>query len=353
VLTASISSQAIVVEDQRGQDPTLPNVTSNRYAGVGYVSGGCTGVAIAPTVVLTAAHCIFSSRSSFSIPFDDAPDVSIAASTSIHPHYDGSVASPGDLALLFLDVPLPAYVPIYRLASFLQAPAGSYVELVGFGNHGTGSTGQISGTSTWLVKRWGYNEVDALKNGYKLLMDLDGGGINRLGSSGIGCTEIGIKTGQCAFRPESLTAQGDSGGPAFYSIYRDRTFNPLPDGVFEKPLSDEPFVLGITSYGSCYRSGCGQRRDFSRYGDTTSHTYVGPYLDWIRDRAPMVSAASFTSTLSPRESVSFTETGELWEGPDPDPVPEAGGGLAAMASVLALGFLGRSRLGSTAASDGC
>jgi endonuclease G len=97
----------------------------------------CTGVVVAPTVVLTAAHCgqnitrVMVGGNKVT-PFLDADARRIAVrAVRVHPNYRGRPYHENDITVLILAS--PANVPPTPLATTEQLRAATEVELVGFG----------------------------------------------------------------------------------------------------------------------------------------------------------------------------------------------------------------------------
>jgi hypothetical protein len=181
-----------------------PNTTTSPYAGVGSISGYCTGVVIAPTYVLTAGHCN---------PGVLGADFYINTSSNLmwipiiksihHP-------SPNtDLAILKLASPVPDGVPIYSLS---QAPlqVGTNITMVGYGQSGYGDVGSFVYDRSITLKRVGQNVVDIIDQGFDsnyFGFDFDGpdASTNVSGNLTLG-NDI-----------EAGLGVGDSGGPSFIS----------------------------------------------------------------------------------------------------------------------------------------
>ena len=288
---ASESAKAIVIADNRNpSSAVIQNLSTEKLSGVGFVSnsGSCSGTPIAANVILSAAHCFKSvNNPSFYISYSDQPNVYRTISNVVtHPSYTGAVTSAGDIALAFLSDPLPSYVPTYSIASFNTVPTGAVVTFAGYGNTGTGSTGQISGTVSSNTKRFGLNEIDTIFNG--------GAGFASDFDTPTECTKLGCTN--LLGNLEALTAQGDSGGPAFYNPYIDLLYHQqlFPANTVFKPLPDIYSILGVTSYGSRFSN-----QAFSSYGTTAGYTFAGFYRDWIANLVPNLSITDFASPIFP------------------------------------------------------
>ncbi|HMB07579.1 MAG TPA: trypsin-like serine protease, partial [Isosphaeraceae bacterium] len=97
----------------------------------------CTGVVVAPTVVLTAAHCganitrVMAGGNQVRPNLDaDARQMAVRA-VRVHPNYRGQPFHENDITVLILAS--PANVPPTPLATAEQLQAATEVELVGFG----------------------------------------------------------------------------------------------------------------------------------------------------------------------------------------------------------------------------
>lgn len=314
LLFFKIQIYAITIDINRTQaEAILPNSSSSRYSGVGNV-GGCTATPVSPHLIVTAAHCVppGATRKYFRVTYTDKPSVLIYGNVYTYPGYNRNVdpfnqLSVPDLAVIVLDSPLPSYVKVYKLCTFAgTSPSGVTVELVGYGNTGTGVTGQQNGTYSSSTKRYARNEIDRIqRNGNFFDFDFDGGVSlpprgskdppygpdstysaqnNVLGSKGLGPIE-------------GCSAQGDSGGPAFYNpatsleVLTQRLT--ASGGVVPtfKLTPDELFLIGVTSYGTRYNG----NQKISSFGTTASYTLVPRYVSWI---------TSFDDSLLPQ---TFTE----------------------------------------------
>lgn len=330
------SVEAITITVGRSQsDAILSNVSSDPFSGVGVVGGGCSGSAIAPTVVITAAHCFSRNlqTTNFFVPFSDTANVQINGRARLFPGYNPSVGpfdqkNVPDLAVVELFSALPNFVQKYNIASFVTDPVGSAISLVGYGRTGDGNTGEISGSNSSTIKRFGQNIVDQVQsNGNFFDADFDGGGQNRLGGGSVG--EL-----------ESATARGDSGGPAIYNPAQATAFalsnGDLPPGTSVKLTPDINYILGVTSYGTAYNGA-----NFSSYGTTSSWTYVAPHIDWISSFSNQINVAGVLPVVAKANvPVTFSD-GVDWTDPPTVPLPSAS--LLIVSGLLGLSFIKKKR----------
>ncbi|MDX1977154.1 MAG: trypsin-like serine protease [Pseudanabaenaceae cyanobacterium bins.68] len=184
----------------------VPN-TDPTFAGVGTLSNGCTGTAISPLHILTAAHC--GPATAFIVNNPDNTQTTYPGSTTFHP----SASFPfNDLAILTLDSPLPNTVPTY---GFYNQPLalGTSIVMVGYGASGSGDLGATVGGNN-QIKRRGENMVDSYLDSNQdivttyqplFVFDFDGpdNSTNLIGGSTLG-NEV-----------EATLGSLDSGSPSF------------------------------------------------------------------------------------------------------------------------------------------
>lgn len=224
--------------------------------------------------VLTAAHLFDNGSTGASVSFETSSGLQTLGTSGLllHPNYD-TVNENNDLALLWLSNPAPLAAERYDLYRDTDEIGQSMI-MVGYGDPGTGASGQNDSYSgPWLrIKASNQFDADAatLKNflgtamgwyplsGTQLTADFDDGTTNHdaLGRL-IFRSDLGL--GQS----EGLIAPGDSGGPAFIG---DR-------------------VAGIASYVSSLSKGTVDP-DIdgivnSSYGEIAAWQRVGHYQEWI------------------------------------------------------------------------
>lgn len=223
-------------------DGEFPGVGALLYdLGSGRPETGCTGTLIAPTVVLTAAHCVDPALGgdalvAFTLAHDTvsaAPPMTMVASKTKHEQFDlGADITPGlgkwfDIGLVVLQSPITEVPPVRlpRPTDGLALTADTDITIVGYGRTSDAT-----------------NDVGVMFDS-----------VTKLASVGDWELQIGAGGGQ----PQNCN--GDSGGPALIEIA----------GV--------PRVVGVVSRSFDAQPGC-------RNGGID--TRVDAYLDWIFAQMP-------------------------------------------------------------------
>jgi hypothetical protein len=229
----------------------------------------CTGVAIAPTVVLTAAHCIGGAPGTTSASFTDSGANTGSYGVSgflIHPSYTGDALSQVDLALVYLTSPLATWVTIYELYNGPDE-VGQIYQVAGWGARASngglqGSAGAAGGAlrvgnNLWdgtLVPFAPYLPPGPLRNDL-LVSDFDDG--TEPNNSwlvyfpGLGLTNDGVPN-------EATIGPGDSGSPSFLGGR----------------------VAGITSFNATFTAPV-----TGAFGEFNAMTRVSSHLEWINANA--------------------------------------------------------------------
>jgi secreted trypsin-like serine protease len=293
-----------------------PNVATSPFTGVVSInirfvesnnqqaSFICSGVAISPFHVLTAAHCgdplgngvpvdITQTGNDIRVilndaePFTAATDLITANQVTLHPDYNGFNVCPGgttgckndDLAIIRLPTALPATVQIYSIYDQVVTP-GAVLEMVGYGTSGNGIFGYTVGPS-FFVKRSGANVFDVFDRDDEQnfastsaaevwYYDFDGtkNGVNR----DTFCLTVGVCSPQLPNNVETLLGGGDSGAPAF-----------IRTAANELLLAATATFADNVSFGG--------DPTFGDFGDTGGGILLNSYRDWI--------VATTTTTAAP------------------------------------------------------
>lgn len=282
---------AIVAGDPNGTPADSPadrvdvNSATSPFAGVGSLRINakrgtyiCTATPIDTTHVLTAAHCVDINNDGLvntkdglkSIVFQlntdvDAPSDKVDTSISavgwvLHPDYTGfnRPSVNDDLAIVTLGVPVSSSL-VYSLPTDDMAAGVTRLDLVGYGQSGTGTGGYTVGAS-YTVKRHGENMVDAFyaqddagkpAGNEVFRFDFDGA----TGNGSMGGGTLGNDR-------ETTIGGGDSGGPSFALIDAE---NPN--------LASSYQLIGVNTFTQGFNA--------PKFGSLGGGINVYPYLAWI------------------------------------------------------------------------
>lgn len=214
----------------------------------------CTGTLVAPSVVLTAQHCVPTAGAPTGVYFQHAGTYAIADIV----RYPGYVFPVNDIALVFLKQAVVGLLPV--AVNHAGAPKGGTLSrIVGFGYHTNQSipaAARATSTSTIIMKTGIKAAGDVTSSACAAPHQSD-----HLICWTYSATALGID-------PQSSTCEGDSGGPLF---------------VYAKAWQ----LAGITA-GSASGPAC-------RPGDNLIDTDVSFYASWIDatiQRHPMPTANS-------------------------------------------------------------
>lgn len=204
-LSAALAATGVVLVLAGGAAAITGGQVDTRDAGVGALIGiapdgtqklFCSGTLIAPTVFLTAAHCIESIRAlpgaTVAVTFDttygpSSPLISGKATES--PYFNQRQSDPEDIAVVILDVPAPALAaPVVRYVGYLD---GLRLGSPDFTNVGYGVSNPVNAPKGPVIsgagtRRSSISSFQALTKGFLRLAQKLGG-----------------------------TCTGDSGGPQF------------------------------------------------------------------------------------------------------------------------------------------
>ena len=272
---------------------------------------GCTGVLIAPTVVLSAGHCAGGITHVVldTVDYQSGGEEIDVVETIVYPRWERTL----DLSLLILEH--PASVPPRTIALGCAAEHiedGAEVVIVGYG----------------ATDAWGERYGSRLQQASTEVEDAD------CSDTWLGCMPEVSPGGELRAGGDGVDACfGDSGGPLYLVVTSQQSEDSSQrmDYNLAVEVTEAVYLVGITSRGY----------DSSRRPCSEGGIYVRPdaAIDWIEEQTGVdLELPDCGSDLRPSGSELYPVAGcaQAWP-------RNAGAGLALVAGGLVLGMLGRRR----------
>ncbi len=204
----------IVINDGIGAAGSRAYAASGEFDAVVQI-GSCSGVLIAPNVILSARHC--GSASGTQVRFGDnrnSPDFTANVSSRFLPAGNGVLLDGGDVEILTLNQNVPASVATpMRLIDATDDLEGMVAATVGYGFNGVGSSGHGGSADGF---RWGgeniidvYGSPPGSSGSNIISTDFDNGTFSANTIPGSAQTPLEF---------EATTAPGDSGSPVMVQV---------------------------------------------------------------------------------------------------------------------------------------
>ena len=149
--------EAVTIRRDRDESDYFDLADQYQYECVCQLNCGGSGILIAPTYVLTAAHILQGVDAvSIVVSFKDSPIRSTAASYEVNPDFL-TVVLGSDIAVIRLQEPILDVTPAELYSGTDEV--GKLAIIVGYGIGGDGISGAVGGTNE---KRAGHNVIDAI-----------------------------------------------------------------------------------------------------------------------------------------------------------------------------------------------